>query len=163
MKNLLSLCFVVLFSLTGCKKDNSTPTPSTTSYVGEYKLTGTETFTTNGVQKVSQINDNVTLFVFQGNTPNSYYFLERWPATETGYFVTVSNQTFQMEVATDETFFDGNRWVGYRNGDGKFDGKSIVLQRNTPSFSILNFTGPQYAPTTIKSMSRVVNLVATPK
>lgn len=163
MKQLFT-CLAILYLITvGCKKSDDVPPSSNTSYAGEYTVTGTETFTTNGTAGISAVK--ATLFVMQTTTLNRYYFLERYGAAEAGYFVTVDGQNFTGETIIDQTFPDSNRWVGYRTTKGNLEATTITYQSETPSFNILNLGAlfNKSQPTTINSMSRKVSYTATKK
>lgn len=161
---LITLSFAILSLAVACKSGND-PTPATSSIVGEYALTGNETFITNGQSKVSTIG--ATLFVMQTSTANRYYFLERYGTQDVGYFVNMNGQNLEMEDVLEQTFPDSNRWVGWRKGSGKADSGIITYQTETPTFSIVNLgTGLPFGSsiqTSINSMSRKVSFNAKKK
>ena len=164
MKNLfisLSLATLSLFAVASCKtKSDPTPATTTDAYVGEYSVTGNDAFTANG--KVANNSVNATLYVMQSTKPGGYYFLERYGTVEYSYFVTVTGSDFEGERIVDQTFPDGNRWIGYRTTKGKFNGNEIVYQSETPAFNIANFGLGSY-PTTFSNLSRKVTYRAIKK
>ncbi|SFD67923.1 hypothetical protein [Spirosoma endophyticum] len=164
MKNLfisLSLATLSLFAVASCKtKSDPTPATTTDAYVGEYSVTGNDAFTANG--KTANNNLTANLTVMQSPTPGRYFFFEKYGTVEYGYFVTVVGSDFESERIVDQTFPDGNRWIGYRTTKGKFNGNEIVYQSETPAFNIANFGLGSY-PTSFSSLSRKVTYRATRK
>lgn len=103
------------------------PAPAKT-YAGDYKLTGTTSYTINGAISASPISG--TLSVYATDTTNTYYFLERLTNSyQRGYLITLVDTTFTVEPVYDYNTYQYVNYYARQRGGGTFTNKHITLDR----------------------------------
>lgn len=157
MKYLLPLLALLSF-MSGCKKDPATPQPVAATIAGEYKTLATVTYVVDG--KTTTESRNGTLSVFQGNTPNTYYFLEKYPAYEQGYSVTLMANTVAVDQFAETIRYDNIEWYAYQNGTGTVGTNRIDLIKTTNGATGVIRASP-YDIQVSKPMAKKVTVVAT--
>jgi hypothetical protein len=147
----------MLFTLSGCKKE-ADPTPLET-IAGEYNLTATVIATVDG--KTTVQTGTGTLSVFKGNTPGTYYFLEKYPSYQISYMTNHDGKAFKMEQTVDMVRYGNIEYYGYQNGTGNTDINKITINKvtNAGTGVIRNQQGLEEYVT--KAITRSVSIVAT--
>lgn len=123
----LTIPFVLLITLTGCKKDND-PTPDTASRIGDYSLTSVVLFKV-GTQIVTE-NAKGTLSIKAGKDANTLTFTEKLPAYESTYSVTVSGNDFKIEPISDKIVVDGKAYTAPSVGFGNFQTYGLKISKS---------------------------------
>ncbi len=120
---LLTACIIA--TLFGCKP--AEPVTPADPIPGEYKLSGTVSYTIDGAVSSDPLSG--TLSVYAGNTPGTYYFLERYQSTELGYLTNHNSSTFTVQGVPDYTLYRDVKYYGYQSGSGTVSGGTIKYER----------------------------------
>jgi hypothetical protein len=156
MKSLF-LSASLIIALIGCKQADNTVTP-VDPIPGEYQATATATYTIDG--KTTTQTATGTLSVYAGNSPGSYYFVERYPSYEQGYLTTFSNDSFTLSTIADVVRYNNIEWYGYQNGSGKTSTGKLTFSKATDANSGLMRTGTLDTQVN-KPVQKRVSIVAT--
>ncbi|MFD2934401.1 hypothetical protein [Spirosoma flavum] len=116
--------------------------PTQAATVGDYKITGTVSYTINGIMSSSAISG--TLTVFAGESPEACYFLEKLTGfNQLGYLATFAGQNFIVGTAQESTKYQSTTYYGMQNGNGKMSPNRIEVDRyaNTNSVGLTSPAG----------------------
>jgi hypothetical protein len=110
------------------------------SIAGEYKTTAEATYTVDG-KTVTQTATGI-LSVLAGNTPGTYYFVEKYPAYEQGYSIEYSNGAFTLASVADVVRYNNTEWYGYQSGSGTSTANKITFTKATDATTgVIRTTG----------------------
>ncbi|QMW06348.1 hypothetical protein [Spirosoma foliorum] len=123
--------------------------PNAVTVAGEYKITGTTSYTING--NVSSAPVSGTLTVYAGEEEDTYYFREKTSSYTLAYQVTSAGTNCSVEPVQESTKYENTWYFGKQSGGGTITNGRIQLDRyantnsvvlNAPTGETIRYTMP---------------------
>lgn len=165
------LYFLVLFCVTligvliACRETITVqPLPESAksiSLVGDYTITGTTSYTIDGVTSSEPLSG--TLSVFSDETGKRYFFSEKTKTSKINFLTNHSNGSFSIETVQDFAKVGNTTYYGNSDNNSKGTASKGSIQYNRYSYpQSVGLTSPDGERITFsKKIRKYVNVVAT--